>query len=394
MGCLGLVAHGVSVPIEKHRREEFKRRAIYMSKQFDTIIFSLDRGVKEPFEEEDDYVRVVRLPRSYIKSAVFLKRLARSYDVDVLFCDTLGDAIPASYVSMGRRRPALIVFIQAHEASLNALFLRKRMGIEVKRGLLEVLFWPKDAAIIRLSDKVLCVSKWLMRYARALARGKEVAYIPHSLAYVKDLPRDHTWLKSLLARVASRAGVDEDELKLVCYSGVLSANKRPDIAIRAQALVVKEFPECVLLVAGGGPELRSTIALSRRLGMSSNVMFLGQIPQYRAITLVSGCHVMIHPSLSEGWGLSMGEAMALGCPVVCYASESAIELTRGMGGVLIRSLDPSEYARAICELLSDEKLRTKIIEKASELVKPYLELPEEERFEIICEHIQDYMRGR
>jgi len=75
----------------------------------------------------------------------------------------------------------------------------------------------------------------------------------------------------------------------------------------------------------------------------------------------------------------MGEAMALGCPVVSYASESAIELTRGMGGVLIRSLDPSEYARTICELLSDEKLRTKIIEKASELVKPYLELSEEER---------------
>ena len=394
MGRLGLVAHGVSVPIREHRREEFKRRAIYMSRQFDTIIFSLDKGLSRILEEEDEYVRVIRVPLDYIRSSSWLKRLIRTYEVDVLFCDTLGDAIPVAYAMMGRRKPALVVFLQAYEACLNALYVRELMKMEVKRSFLEKLLWPKDAFLMRLSDRILCVSRWLVRYATMLTKRQNAVYVPCSLAYLKDLPRDQDWVRKLMAEVASRVGVQEDDLKPICYSGVLSSNKRPDIAIRAQKLVARKFPECVLLVAGDGPGLRSMMTLARELKLGSNVVFLRGLPQYRAITLMSACHVMVHPSLSEGWSMSIGEAMALGCPVVCYANESATEQTRGEGGVLIRSLDPRDYARAVCRLLSDDGLRAEIAERAKELMRSHVELPEEKRFEMICEHIQAYVRGR
>src|SRR5262249_43571333 len=57
-----------------------------------------------------------------------------------------------------------------------------------------------------------------------------------------------------------------------------------------------------------------------------NVEFLGALPQPDLIPLMSASHVLVLPSIEDGLGLVLGQAMACGCPIICSTNTGGEEL--------------------------------------------------------------------
>jgi glycosyltransferase involved in cell wall biosynthesis len=116
-------------------------------------------------------------------------------------------------------------------------------------------------------------------------------------------------------------------------------------------------PVCQVLLVGEGPAEQSLRALSERLGISARVGFAGvrrDIPE--VLSLMS---IFILPSLYEGFGIAILEAMAAGKPVVATMVGGIQEFVlSGQSGFLVPPGDAPALARAIKQLLDEpEKAR-------------------------------------
>ncbi len=126
------------------------------------------------------------------------------------------------------------------------------------------------------------------------------------------------------------------------------------------AQVVNEKPEFRLVLTGKygwGPGLRS----------AENVVWTGYIPQEDLIALYAGCRVFVYPSLYEGFGLPILEAMSLGAPVVTSNISSMPEVA-GDAAILVDPHRHEEIAEGLLAILNNpvlaRDLRTKGLQRA------------------------------
>lgn len=83
-----------------------------------------------------------------------------------------------------------------------------------------------------------------------------------------------------------------------------------------QALAFPKVTKWRLSVVGEGPELSRCAHLASQLGVESRVRFLGRIPRHEVAALLRQADAMMAPSMYEGSGFALAEAVTLGCPVV------------------------------------------------------------------------------
>ncbi|MCR4398000.1 MAG: glycosyltransferase [Firmicutes bacterium] len=136
--------------------------------------------------------------------------------------------------------------------------------------------------------------------------------------------------------------------------GRLVPEKGHDILVRAFAEVSSSVPEAVLVLVGDGPERPRLERLAHEMGLSGRVVFAGY--QDNALARVDSFDIFAMPSLSEGLGLALLEAMALGKPVVAARTGGIPEIvTDGENGVLVPPGDAPALARALLGLLRDPR---------------------------------------
>ena len=142
------------------------------------------------------------------------------------------------------------------------------------------------------------------------------------------------------------------------YVGSLLPHKNLDVVLAALATAGSHLPVDLLLI---GPVTRDQeerlTARSRELGLTERVHHLGFVDRERLSTAYRHSTAVVLPSLIEGFGLPVLEAMVLGTPVV--ASDLAPVREIGDDAVLfIRDpLDPQEWVEALIRLWDDEALR-------------------------------------
>ncbi len=113
-------------------------------------------------------------------------------------------------------------------------------------------------------------------------------------------------------------------------------------------LVGAEYPK--------GRDSQFTQMLSRP-DVSAGIVPTGYVPEDLLLGLYSGALALVFPSLHEGFGLVVLEAMACGTPVVVHGTDALREVVGDSGMILESASDARNWSRAFEEILRDKKLR-------------------------------------
>jgi hypothetical protein len=97
------------------------------------------------------------------------------------------------------------------------------------------------------------------------------------------------------------------------------------------------------------------------MGLADRIVFPGYLPNAELAALVSNCSGVVFPSLYEGFGLPVIEAMAAGVPVACSNTTSLPEVAAD-AAILFDPRIPVEIAQAMITLVSDEARRQQLIQ--------------------------------
>lgn len=152
----------------------------------------------------------------------------------------------------------------------------------------------------------------------------------------------------------------------VLYVGTLQPRKNLGHLLEAYAIVRKQAKRGEtpgLVIAGRKGWLYDQIFQQvERLGLEGGVIFPGYVPQDDLPALLSGARLFVLPSLYEGFGLPVLEAMACGTPVLC-SNVSSLPEVAGDAALLVDPLDVKSMAEAMNRLLQEEGLRTQLVER-------------------------------
>jgi len=99
--------------------------------------------------------------------------------------------------------------------------------------------------------------------------------------------------------------------------------------------------------------------LARLTSQSSGVRYLGYVPEDELPGLTAGATAFIYPSLYEGFGFPVAQAMAAGVPVITSNSSCLPEIA-GEGALLVDPRSPSEIQVALEKLLMSPTLRQQL----------------------------------
>ncbi len=152
----------------------------------------------------------------------------------------------------------------------------------------------------------------------------------------------------------------------VLFVGGLEPRKGLEYLIRAMERVADVVPD-VRLVAVAKTGFRGTDqwatykALAENLKILSRIDYNESVDESTLLQFYSDCDVLVLPSKTEGWGLSLMEAMVCGKPVVASRAGGIPELVRdGLDGILVDTGDVRWLAEAIVSLLKDPQLRARM----------------------------------
>jgi glycosyltransferase involved in cell wall biosynthesis len=149
-------------------------------------------------------------------------------------------------------------------------------------------------------------------------------------------------------RDAARAALAVTNRTLLSV-GHLIERKGHNITIAA----LTRLPDCVLLIAGEGPEHARLRSLASQLGVSDRVRFLGAVPHERLSAIYTAADALVLSSSREGWPNVLLESMACGTPVVASAIWGNPEIvSRPEAGVLMRARTSEGVAEAVESLFA------------------------------------------
>jgi D-inositol-3-phosphate glycosyltransferase len=154
--------------------------------------------------------------------------------------------------------------------------------------------------------------------------------------------------------------------QVALFAGRLEPLKGAQILLDAAALLRTEaaFSDLAVVIAGDdsgdgaqddrGGERRRLERHAARIGLAGHVRFVGAVPHEQLAEYYAMADVCVVPSLTESFGLVALEAQALGTPVVAASVGGLREIVEdGVTGFLVEGHDPTDYARAIADVLQD-----------------------------------------
>jgi len=265
---------------------------------------------------------------------------------------------------------------------LRAEVVCTNMDKELRFGGLAARLCGVKAVVPRRGIDYPLKNKWRYRFSYNCLASRIIA---NSYATKKTLLREAPWLDPDRVEVIyngidttlfdSKPGKDiRDELKidrkapLIGFVGQLDERKGIIYLLEAFKSVSKQIPKAKLLLVGEG-NLKGFIQnWVGENGLTEKVILTGfreDIPDVmRSIDLLA------LPSLWEGFGIVLIEAMASGKPVVATRTSNIPEVVRdGKTGLLVKPRDSEELAGAIIKLLEEEDLAEEMGRRGREWVK-------------------------
>ncbi len=166
--------------------------------------------------------------------------------------------------------------------------------------------------------------------------------------------------------------LSEGEPYIVCI-GALEPRKNHVRLISAFEKVHKEHPHVRLMLVGPpGPASEKITQQIELLSPSarSKVAVLGKVSDADRTFLLKNAHLLAYPSIYEGFGLPLLEAMATDTPILTSSEGSLPEIARDAAH-FVNPFDEDDIAEGIIKLLDDEKLRDQLVTKGKLQAKNY-----------------------
>jgi glycosyltransferase involved in cell wall biosynthesis len=126
--------------------------------------------------------------------------------------------------------------------------------------------------------------------------------------------------------------------------------------IRAAAIVTSRHDQVVFLIGGAGSLKNYHQNLSKKLNISSSIIFLDKITYDELPLYYAACDVFVNSALGEGFGIVTAEAMATGKPAVAVKRHGSIDLVSdGINGFLVEPMSPQGIADKIMYFVENLK---------------------------------------
>lgn len=141
------------------------------------------------------------------------------------------------------------------------------------------------------------------------------------------------------------------------FVGAIHPRKNLGTLLQAVDVLRRQgYPHRLVVVGPWGWQYHAVLRLWRRLSLEDRVRFLGYVPRSDLVALYNAATALVYPSLYEGFGLPVVEAMACGTPVAA----SRIPALQEVGGPAVYWVEPrdvSGWAEAMARLADDGDLR-------------------------------------
>ena len=238
----------------------------------------------------------------------------------------------------------------------------------------------------RLWEKARSIGQWLFRHEPfyLIGHNRARAILVCNRESMSGIPRKWSGKASLFPV----NGISSNDLDLAQPTSetngqfrVLTAGTL--IKVKGFALAIKAFdefaglhPESTLTIIGSGPEASKLQALAQSLNSREKINLVPQVPRDELLSQMASHDVFLFPSLRDGGGAVVIEAMAAGKPVVCLDTGGPGMHVTGDCGIKItpRTVEEAghELAMALERLYLHEDLRLKLGKAAREkAIKEY-----------------------
>lgn len=159
--------------------------------------------------------------------------------------------------------------------------------------------------------------------------------------------------------------------KVILFVGLIEPRKNLETLIRAYAMLAGAARDSCLVLAGPlGWGYQAVFQAVSECGVKDRVIFPGFVPEEELPGLYNLADVFVYPSLYEGFGLPVLEAMACGVPVITSNVSSMPEIAGG-AALLVEPSDARGLACAIGRVLADQELRQRMSREGIERSSPF-----------------------
>lgn len=285
-----------------------------------------------------------------IGAILALRRCIRKYRPDIVYAHSSKAGVYARLANLGM---GCICVYNPHGWSFN---------MQVAEPKKAAYAWI-ERALSPLCDRIICVSNAEKTSAlqRRIAREDKLTVIMNGID-VRAAER-----ASGADRARSALGIPGDAF-VVGTVGRISAQKAPDVFVRAAGQILADVKDAHFIMVGSGELEGETRALADACGLGGRLHITGWVDN--PIDYVALFDVAALLSRWEGLPLVLLEYMAAGKPVVASRAEANMDVVRdGEDGLLVDVDDWRQAAAAVERLRGDAALREKLTANAAERVR-------------------------
>ena len=164
--------------------------------------------------------------------------------------------------------------------------------------------------------------------------------------------------------------IPEKDNLVLCVSRI-DPRKGQEYLLLAMKEVIKDHPGTTCVFIGNGSLTKKIMGRTNRLemlesmvdslGLKDHVKFLGKVSQDDLMMAYDSCDMLVQPSVNEGFGLVISEAMCFGKPVIgSNVGGIPEQITNGVNGYLFKPMDSKELATCIGTLIEHPGLRKRM----------------------------------
>lgn len=307
------------------RKEQFGKLEVYRFKYFFDAMQGLayQGGIMANLKQNPS--RYMLIPFFLLSELVCLVGLVRKHKIDLIHAHwTVPQGLVAiiARAMVARDKPAILC--TSHGTDLLGLNGNGWRWIQNK--------------VIRGVDKLTVVSEVLSMRARDMSGRRDIRIIPMGVDLEQGFAPD---------------GESIRRSQEILFVGRLTETKGVQYLIEAMPAVMHRHAGVQLTIIGDGPQRESLEGMAERLGIGKDVRFLGAVENAALKQFYREATLMVSPSLSEGFGLTLVEAMGCACPVLATDLPATREIvTDGVTGILCKPEDSEAMADKIGFMLA------------------------------------------